>query len=250
MRTTDLGFTAADGVRLLGTLHLPDRGSAPLVIGCHGLLSDRRSLKQVAIANACCREGIPYFRFDHRGCGDSAGVLERDTSLETRCLDLLGAIHHLRLRTDVAQPFGLFGSSMGGAVCLHAAARTAVGPLVTFAAPVRSSPLLAFASTPGLPYLMRRMAAVLREPFDLAPDLPKLHNLLVVHGDADSIVPAAHAREIHSAAGAPKRLVLQPGGDHLMSDPRHQQAFAREALAWIKKGFAAAQSDSTGMPPT
>jgi fermentation-respiration switch protein FrsA (DUF1100 family) len=136
----------------------------------------------------------------------------------------------------VAGPFGLFGSSMGGAVCLAVAARTAVGPLVTFAAPVRSTPLLAAAAAPGVPADMRRMAEVLGPPFDLAPDLPKVRRLLVVHGEADPVVPVAHAREIHAAASAPKRLLLQPGGDHPMSDPRHQDDFMRAAAAWLTTG--------------
>jgi alpha-beta hydrolase superfamily lysophospholipase len=233
MHVIDLEFAALDGVRLAGTLHLPDRPRSPLVIGCHGLLSDRRSPKQVALAEACNREGMAYFRFDHRGCGDSSGVLERDTSLEARCRDLLGAIDHLARRPEVTGPFGLFGSSMGGAVCLWVAARTAVGPLVTFAAPVRSGPLLAAASAPQVPAEVRRMAAVLGPPFDLAPDLPRVRHLLVVHGEADRVVPVAHAREIHAAAVEPKRIVLQPGGDHPMSDPRHQEEFMRAALRWL-----------------
>jgi uncharacterized protein len=239
MQMIDLEFAAADGVRLAGSLHLPERPRSPLVIGCHGLLSDRRSPKQVALAEACTREGIACFRFDHRGCGDSAGDLERDTSLEARCRDLLGAIDHLARRTDVAGPFGLFGSSMGGAVCLRVAARTPVGPLVTFAAPVRSGPLLAAASSPGVPPEMRRMAAALGPPFDLAPDLPRVRNILVFHGEADRVVPVAHAREIHAAAGEPKRLVLQPGGDHLMSDLRHQKEFMHAALRWLTGGGVA-----------
>ena len=62
---------------------------APLVVGCHGLLSDRRSPKQTALAGACQRQGMAYFRFDHRGCGESEGRLEEHTTLEARCSDLL-----------------------------------------------------------------------------------------------------------------------------------------------------------------
>ena len=233
MHVTDIEFAALDGVRLVGTLHLPERRPAPLVIGCHGLLSDRRSPKQIALADACCRAGVAFFRLDHRGCGDSGGKLETDTSLEARCRDLLGAIGHMARRPEVAGPFGLFGSSMGGAVCLAVAARETVGPLVTFAAPVRSTPLLAAAAAPGVPAEMRRMADVLGPPFDLAPELPNVRRLLVVHGEADPVVPVAHAREIYAAVGEPKRLVLQAGGDHLMSDPRHQQEFMHAALRWL-----------------
>lgn len=229
----DIVFAATDGLRLVGTLHLPDRLPAPLAIGCHGLLSDRRSPKQIALAEACCAAGIAFFRFDHRGCGDSDGSLERDTSLEARCLDLLGAMDHLAGRTDLVQPFGFFGSSMGGAVCLLTAARRNVGPIVTFAAPVRSGPLLAAATAQGVPPDMKRMAEVLGDPFDLAPALPRIRRLLVVHGDSDRVVPVAHAHEIHTGACAPKRLLIQPGGDHLMSAPDHQHEFLRTALEWF-----------------
>ena len=233
MHVTDLEFAALDGVRLAGTLHLPDRPRSPLVIGCHGLLSDRRSPKQIALAEACCAAGIAFFRFDHRGCGDSDGSLERDTSLEARCRDLLGAMDHLAERTDLVQPFGLFGSSMGGAVCLATASRRNVGPIVTFAAPARSGSLLAAATAKGVPPDMQRMAEVLGDPFDLAPALPRIRRLLVVHGDSDRVVPVAHAHEIHSGAGAPKRLGIQAGGDHLMSAPDHQREFLRAAMEWF-----------------
>ncbi len=236
MQTVDFEFTTVDSIRLAGTLHLPDRLPAPLVIGCHGLLSDRSSPKQIALAKACCAVGVAFFRFDHRGCGDSDGNLSGDTSLEARCRDLAGAMDHLAAWTDLVRPFGLFGSSMGGAVCLATASRRDVGPVVTFAAPVRSGALLDVATAPGAPPDMQRMAEVLGDPFDLAPALPRVRRLLVVHGDSDRVVPVAHSHEIHSAAGEPKRLVIQPGGDHLMSNPAHQREFLRAALEWLLGG--------------
>jgi alpha-beta hydrolase superfamily lysophospholipase len=63
----------SDEYTLMGSLHLPGDKPAPFVIGCHGLIADRRSPKQVGLAHACCRQGIGYFRFDHRGCGESQG---------------------------------------------------------------------------------------------------------------------------------------------------------------------------------
>lgn len=77
----DIQF-AADGFRLKGTLHLPAADNPPVVIGCHGLLSDRSSPKQIALAEACNALGLAFFRFDHRGCGESTGRLEAVTSLE------------------------------------------------------------------------------------------------------------------------------------------------------------------------
>ena len=130
-------FTA-DRFNLRGTLHLPEVPSPPVVIGCHGLLSDRSSPKQIALAEACNALGLAFFRFDHRGCGESAGRLEAVTSLEGRASDLLHAIRLLESRPGLGKRIGLFGSSMGGAVCLRVAGERQVAAVVTFAAPVRT----------------------------------------------------------------------------------------------------------------
>jgi alpha-beta hydrolase superfamily lysophospholipase len=228
----EVDFTA-DRFKLQGTLHLPPAPSPPVVIGCHGLLSDRTSPKQLALAQACNRRGLAFFRFDHRGCGDSEGRLEEHTTLDSRCSDLRHAIGHLAGRAELGKRIGLFGSSLGGAVCLRVAAHVDIACLVTFAAPVRSRPLtmvdLRAAGDPA----RARMAAVLRQDYDLGAELGRLRNIMVVHGEADDVVPVAHAHEIFERAGPPKQLVIQPRGDHLMRDPRHQEAFLREASLWL-----------------
>jgi len=232
----DVNFTA-DRFNLRGTLHLPQSPSPPVVIGCHGLLSDRTSPKQVALAQACNRLGLAFFRFDHRGCGESEGRLEDQTTLDNRCSDLLHAIRHLTGRADLGKRVALFGSSMGGAVCLRVAAQADIASLVTFAAPVRSRPLKIADPHAKMDPGRARMAAVLREDYDLGAELKKLRNIMVFHGEADDVVPVAHAREIFQRAAQPKRLVIQPRGDHLMSDPRHQQEFIREASLWLSGGL-------------
>jgi uncharacterized protein len=228
----ETGFVA-DGLRLKGTLHLPAEPHPPCVIGCHGLLSDRHSPKQVALAKACNRLGLAYFRFDHRGCGESEGRLEEVTSLKSRSSDVIHGIRHLLKHLDLAPRIGLFGSSMGGSVCLEVAARFEVAVLVTFAAPVRSRPLRAGLPTPG----RVRMHSVLREEFDLVPNLGRVHNILVIHGEADDVVPVSHASEIFQASKEPKRLIIQKNGDHLMSAQQHQDEFIAEASKWLKKGL-------------
>jgi uncharacterized protein len=232
--TEELEFSA-DGLRLRGTLHLPVMRPAALVVGSHGLLSDRRSPKQVALAQACQKLGLAYFRFDHRGCGESAGRLETDTSLENRVSDLLHAVQYLYRRTDIRKRLGLFGSSMGGAVCIQAAALSDAAALVTCAAPVRSRPLKAVftAADP-----QGGAASLLRAEFDLKDDLPKVGTILIFHGDADAVVPVAHAHEIFRSAAGPKRLIIQKNGDHPMSDPRHQQEFLRTAAHWFEQALA------------
>jgi alpha-beta hydrolase superfamily lysophospholipase len=225
----------ADRWRLRGSLHLPERLPAPLVVGCHGLLSDRRSPKQVALAQECRQRGLAYFRFDHRGCGESQGRLETDTSLENRVSDLLHAVRHLFRRAEIEKRLGLFGSSMGGAVCIRAAASAGAAAIVTCAAPVRSRPLKT-AFNPAEPHA--RTDSLLKEEFDLIADLPNARGILIFHGDADEVVPVAHAHEIFREAAEPKRLIVQQDGDHLMSDPRHQQEFIQAAAIWFEHALA------------
>ena len=56
--------------------------------------------------------------------------------------------------------------------------------------------------------------------------------LLTVHGEADGIIPAQEARQVHAEARAEKTLRLYPGGDHgLLNTP----AARYEVLDWLSQ---------------
>jgi alpha-beta hydrolase superfamily lysophospholipase len=223
-----------DGLSLQGYLHLPAIRRPPVVIGSHGLYSSSSSPKQLALAHHCNRLGIAYFRFDHRGCGNSGGEFEEVTSLEARCRDLIAAATVMRNRTDTGDPIGLFGSSMGGTVCLRSAAKIGVRAMVTFAAPLRSripEEKFEFTNQQGQDIYFD----VARRRFDITDRLLEIGGILVIHGDADDVVPVSHAEEIYKLVKEPKKKIIQKFGDHPMSNPEHQQAFIREASMWFKQ---------------
>ncbi len=236
--TTEIAFMS-DGLRLEGVLHTPSRCSSPppVVIGSHGLLSDGDSPKQVELARRCNRVGMAYFRFDHRGCGKSEGVFREVTSLEGRRRGLICAAEAILSRPDIGGKLGLFGSSMGGATCIAAAKILGAGPMALAAALIRSRSVFQSAreltAPDGAPPPYD--ADALR--FDLSDLLPGLNHILVVHGEADEVVPAAQAHEIFARTGEPKRLVIQENGDHRMSDPDHQERFILDAVEWFGVGF-------------
>jgi alpha-beta hydrolase superfamily lysophospholipase len=220
---------SSDGYRLKGMLHLPAAVRPPVVIGSHGLLSSSESAKQRELAVRCTEAGMGYFRFDHRGCGRSQGFFPEVTTLEGRVRDLMAAVQTIRLRTDTGRGCALFGSSMGGAVCLAAARTVGADALVTVAAPIRSRSVRPFdGSGPG-----ESDVTGLQLHFDLSETIAGLRHVLVFHGDADRVVPFAHALEIIEKVEAPKRLVRQENGDHLMSAENHQKTFIREAVNWF-----------------
>ena len=221
---------AADEFMLKGYLHLPPVAKPPFVIGCHGLFSDKNSPKQIELAQHCNRLNLAYFRFDHRGCGESKASFEAVTSLSGRCTDLKAAANMLEARDDLGDQMGLFGSSMGGCVCLAAATDLSAQAVVTWAAPIRSADLVRpqtqSTGVSDIPFK--------RNPFDISNRLAGLSNILIFHGDADETVPLPHAEEIYAQASEPKKLFVIALSDHRMSRPSDQQVFLRETSLWFQ----------------
>ena len=225
----------ADGFELVGTLHLPDVPFPPLVIGCHGLLANRDSIKQISLARTCNAHGMAYFRFDHRGCGESQGDFRKVTSLEARCSDLCRAIETLEQHPAVGPLTALFGSSFGGTVVLAHASRYRIPALITYAAPLNSATIqhANIRDNQGHPAHISLLTEALA--FDLSPILKTVSNILIVHSGGDETVPVEHARQIHSGVSRPKKLFIFEGGDHRMSDSEHQKRFSELFIEWLKK---------------
>jgi alpha-beta hydrolase superfamily lysophospholipase len=226
---------ACDGLILQGYLHLPEAARPPVVIGSHGLYSDSASPKQIALAEHCNIFGIAYLRFDHRGCGNSQGIFEKVTSLEARCRDLCAAADFIKSREDTGSQIGLFGSSMGGTVCLSVATKLGATAIVTFAAPIRSDIAEKNFNSPDELDKSGLFLDAARRRFDITDRLSDIYNILIFHGDADDVVPVSHAEEIHNLAKQAKKKIVQRHGDHPMSNLAHQQAFVREASLWFKR---------------
>ena len=221
---------SADEFRLKGYLHLPQLEYPPFVIGCHGLFSDKNSPKQIELAQHCNQLDIAYFRFDHRGCGESKAPFDALTSLDARCRDLKCAVNMLKARDDLGNQMGLFGSSMGGCVCLAAAHDLAPHAIVTWAAPIRSADLV-----PQHDHSSGGSDSPFKNnPFNISSALVGLHNILIFHSAADETVPLAHADEIYERVSEPKKRVVFSQSNHLMSQPADQQTFMREASLWFK----------------
>jgi dipeptidyl aminopeptidase/acylaminoacyl peptidase len=230
----------AENYQLKGELHLPPDPDPPMVIGAHGFLANRHSPKLLALADLCNRCGIGFFRFDHRGCGESEGSFDSGTSLQARCNDLLGAIRTLQRMGHAKSGIGFFGSSMGGATVLAAAGQIPVTAIVSYAAPIRyiSHPDI----PPGTAETHRQQNSGIR--FDAQFNFSAIHHLLIFHGDRDTVVPIDHGRDLYQLANRPKRMITQKGGDHPMSLPTHQRAFVRESVYWFKRCFAETRASS------
>lgn len=232
-------FTS-QGFQLTGVLHLPSAVNPPVVIGSHGLFSTKDSPKQIALAKRLNAAGIAYFRFDHRGCGESRGEFAKVTSFAARKADLSAAIIAMASHPKTGDSIGLFGSSMGGAASLGVACEHDIKALVVLAAPVSFAMIRVTDKTLSDSRVTGMTAGQM--DFDISESLGLLSNVLIFHGDADTVVPYENAGQILARINEPKELVTLTGADHPLSDPEHQEEFIDLAVKWFVSGLIDADS--------
>jgi uncharacterized protein len=232
----EVSFTTEDGLRLAGwfvpAASPPGRGSrqarSPAVLVCNGNAGNR-SLR-APLAAALARAGLAVLLFDYRGFAANPG---RPTE-EGLAADARAALAYLAARPDV-DPARLvyFGESIGAAVALRLAVERPPAALVL------RSPFASLADIGRRYYPWLPVSLLLADRYDSLGQVGRLAApLLVVAGERDGIVPAAHSRRLFDAAPEPKRFVLLPGADHndldLLAGARlleEVQAFLRDAGA-------------------
>lgn len=232
-----------DEFTLKGTLHLPPGPMPPLVVGSHGLEGSRNSAKQMLLSKVLPASNIAFFRFDHRGCGDSQGSFIKDTSLEKRARDLCAAVGHVFEMGVTSNQIALFGSSMGGATCIKAwqdleRAGFRIQGAVLCASPVNTRtikriPLTGNDKRPDLSLDFFKENLL----YDLSDQAKALHHVMIFHGRADEVVPVENAEILYATMQTPKEMILHDGGDHQMTNRAHQQGFEQKMTAWYKSVF-------------
>jgi uncharacterized protein len=207
--------------------HEPDRPVA-WVLALHGLESDKEGSKYYALAERILPLNMGLVRFDFRGCGKSSGTFG-DTNVATRLTDARTLLMAIRSRAGGSR-IGLFGSSMGGYVSLFLAGDPDVQATVTLAAPENVDDMV----TRNAEAAQRIPAFLAEYEAGLNRKVPSgLSNVLLLHGDADDVVPVAHVDAIWPRLVEPRRKVIYAGGDHRFSDPAHLKSAMDEAVEWF-----------------
>jgi uncharacterized protein len=219
----EVAFRTGDGLRLGGWFVPAARGArdrrqasrpGPAVLVCNGNAGNR--WLRAPLAAALSRAGLAVLLFDYRGFGGNPG---RPTE-EGLAADARAAQAFLAARPEV-DPARLvyFGESLGAAVALRLATERPPAALVL------RSPWASLAEVGRLHYPFLPFGLLLADRYDSLGLAGRLAApLLVVAGERDRIVPAAHSRRLFDAAHQPKRLVVVPGADHndpeLLAGPR------------------------------
>ena len=228
---------------LEGHLVMPEHARAAVVL-LHGIPGggppDPPELGYPGFAQTFADAGYAALHFNFRGVRGCPG----DFSLSGWAHDLEAALDALAERAgDLARI--LVGSSAGGTVAIAVAARRPdVAAVATLASPAGYEGL---GSDPATVIARFRNLGIIHDPaFPADPrawwrefsDTAPVHHasrisprpLLVVHGDADDVVPYPHAERLFASATEPKELIRIPGGAHqLRRDPRAADA----VLDWL-----------------
>lgn len=137
--------------------------------------------------------GIPSLRVRFR----------RSTSLPDAVADLLEGVEYLRRHSAAA--VALTGHSFGGAVAIQTAL--------------------------SAPDVVRTVVTLASQGFG-AEGIANLHcPVLLIHGEADDVLPPRCSLLLHRLAHEPKRLVLMPGAGHGLDETA--EAVCREVEDWI-----------------
>jgi fermentation-respiration switch protein FrsA (DUF1100 family) len=214
----EVEFAAADGVRLHGWFlpaQAPRRGS---ILFLHG--NAQNISTHIASVAWLPAEGFDVLLFDYRGYGRSEG----SPSLPGLHRDFAAALQALLARPEVDPGrVVVFGQSLGASLAITALAaaprRQQVRALIVEGA-FTSYRALAREKLAGF-WLTWPVQAPLAltiddryRPVDVIGELTPLP-LLIVHGEADQVVPPDHAVALYEAARPPKTLWLVPGAGHI-----------------------------------
>lgn len=239
MHTEDMRIRA-DGRTVFGTFYDPEAGEArPLVIFSHGFNGSGKDFD--AEARALAENGYCAFCFDF--CGGSLGtrsdLTTREMTIGTEREDLGAVLEELSLdrRTDKKR-IVLFGGSQGGLVtALVAADRPQDVAAVFLLFPALCIPddwTRAFPDRNAVPETFSRWGVPLGREFvrsvhgmDVFAHIAAYRgHVLILHGDADDVVPLAYSRRAQGVYPDAELTVL-PGEGHGFSPAGNAEVLRR-----------------------
>jgi pimeloyl-ACP methyl ester carboxylesterase len=236
----------SDGLRLRGWYY-PGRSRRQLVVMVHGMQGSW--VEMAGLGRDLVRRGYHVLLFDLRGHGQSdpsrlfMGRRERG--------DLRAVLRWAKTRGFSPDRVGWIGHSMGASTVLMEAAQNPDIRVAVLDSPYGNLPELLDAEltehshlpkffNPGI-LLAARWAFGVRTD-DLVPirSARRWGNrpMLLIHGEADSIVPVRHARLLARAAGPNCAAIVLPGVEHVEAYRHYRQGYVAAVDRFLGKHLA------------
>jgi fermentation-respiration switch protein FrsA (DUF1100 family) len=167
--------------------------------------------------------GFGVFILSYRGYRGSSG----QPTEKNNVADAKLAYDALIAEGVAPQEIILYGESLGSGIAMQVAAAKPVGGVI-LDAPYTSIVDVAVGAYPYFP-----VRPFLFDRYETMRYVPAVHApLLVVHGEADEVIPVSMGRAVYAAANGPKEIATFPGAGH--SD-HHLYGTGEEIFRWIER---------------
>jgi len=198
----EVTVTTADGLALTGWW-LEAADDRPVLLyfqGNGGSIAGRAGKAEIMRTN-----GYSVLLAGYRGYGGNPG----SPSEAGLIADGAAWLDHLLDRGFRPGQFVLYGESLGSGVATALAAERDVGAVVL------EAPFSSIRAIAEKRYWFVPVRWLLRDPFDSLARIGRVTvPLLIVHGDADTLIPLEHGERLFAAANEPKRLEIIKGATH------------------------------------
>lgn len=220
----DLDLPTHDGPHLSCWCVPQKKESRGTILYLHGVGDCK--IGGIALARFFYSAGFNVFLYDSRAHGESGGAYCTYGYYEKH--DVSTVIDYLESRKDISVgKIGIFGTSMGAAVAIQAAAlddRIAVVVAESSFTNLRTIFVDYQRRIIKLPWHFLRNLAMTRSQRianfkgrSVSPieDVKRMNTpILFVHGTDDTFIDCEYSKELYEAANEPKRLLLIEGADH------------------------------------
>ena len=212
------------------TFHPSSRADALVILG-HGVTGNKDRPLLVALADGLSELGWPCLRLSYSGNGESEGEFE-DCCITKEVADLQAVLDMVPDNVNVAYA----GHSMGGAAGVLTAARDMrIRALVSLAGMTHTAAFVEREFSDVIPdqgVMWEDKTCPLSRTF--VDDMNLIESTLsaaeavtqpwlLIHGDADDLVPDQDSRDAFAAATCEKRLLEIPGAGHSFDEASYPQ---------------------------
>ncbi|MBI3605079.1 MAG: alpha/beta hydrolase [Nitrospirae bacterium] len=235
----DVSFKSLDGTVLNGWF-IPGRGNIKgTVLQFHG--NGANIGNHYGAVYWLPDEGYNVFLFDYRGYGKSGGTPARQGIQE----DGIAALEYIRQRADVIPyPIIIYGQSLGGAVAVSTVATQKQDGIVAVILESSFTGYRAIAReklgslwlTWPLQWPLSFLISNEYSPLDMIGKISPVP-LLIVHGDADEVIPKHHSETLFKTARKPKTLWIIPGGHHIDAFSYPHQENRKRLLEFLEQAL-------------
>jgi uncharacterized protein len=247
-----LTFTDSHNNKVVGILSNPKEDTdVPIMILCHGFSSSKEGRTRETLEQRYNELGVATFRFDFFGHGESEGDFAEIT-VSKGVDDIRSAVTFLNELGYTK--IGLFGASYGGNTAFLAAAQVPELFVLVLKCPVSDNIGESIAQSTNITREKWKKQGYTEYKHEFGTNTKVNYTFytdpmntigyqeaakiniptLIVHGDADTLVPIEQSKKLHNLIKKSK-LIIVPGCDHMFSKEELWQQSIEEFVSFVKK---------------